>query len=131
MDTVSGIGVAKEQAHFIQRHQSFFDRFPNLQRTLDAVFVRQFSGFELTDRVVFNLGRLCVEDFMEILVLAGNGYGIGALKILWGMYERAVTAWYLHSKPDETENYLDFYWVSQHRIARGGRNVWGGGSPER
>lgn len=124
---IKGIGVTEEQEHFIKRHRSFFDRFPNFQQALDAVFVRQFSNSNPTDRVVFNLGRLCAEDFMEILVLAGNGYGIGALKILRGMYERAVTAWYLHSKPEETDNYLDFYWVSQRRLARAVTDTFGEG----
>jgi hypothetical protein len=122
---VAGVGVREEQINFIERHRLFLDRFPNLQKTLDAAFVRQFSGSVLTDRVVFMLGRLCVEDFMEILVLAGNGYGIGALKILRGMYERAVTAWYLHSRPEETENFMDFYWVSQHKLARAVTGTFG------
>lgn len=122
-----GIGNSEEQRHFIERHQSFFDRFPNLQKALDAIFVRQFSSTDPTDRVAFTLGRLCVEDFMEILVLAGNGYGIGALKILRGMYERAVTAWHLHSHPEETENYLDFFWVSQHKLARAVADTFGEG----
>jgi hypothetical protein len=124
---VIGIGSAEEQRHFIDRHDSFFDRFPNLRKMIDAVFVRQFSGSEPADRVVFSLGRLCVEDFMEILVLAGNAYGIGALKILRGMYERAVTAWYLHLNPEQTEDYLDFFWVSQHRLARAVADTFGEG----
>lgn len=126
-DNVNGIGNLEEQTEFIVRHRSFLDRFPNLQKTLDAVFVRQISDSDLTDRIVFNLGRLCVEDFMEILVLAGNGYGIGALKILRGMYERMVTAWYLHGNPEETENFMDFYWVSQHKLARAVADTFGEG----
>lgn len=122
---IVGIGNAEEQKHFIKRHQLFFERFPNLKKALDAAFVRQFSGTDLTDRVVFSLGRLCAEDFMEILVLAGNGYGIGALKILRGMYERAITAWYLHANPRETDNFLDFYWVNQHRLARAVSDTFG------
>jgi len=122
---VASVGVREEQINFIERHRLFLDRFPNLQKALDAAFVRQFSGTDLTDRVVFMLGRLCVEDFMEILVLAGNGYGIGALKILRGMYERAITAWYLHAHPDETENFMDFYWVSQHKLARAVTQTFG------
>jgi hypothetical protein len=46
----------------------------------------------LADRVVFYLGRVAADDFSELLILSGNGYGIGALKVLRGMYERVVTA---------------------------------------
>jgi hypothetical protein len=63
-EQVAGVGVREEQTNFIERHRLFLDRFPNLQKALDAAFVRQFSGSDLTDRVVFMLGRLCVEDFM-------------------------------------------------------------------
>lgn len=124
---VTGIGNFNKQAEFIKRHQSFLERFPNLKRAFDAVLVRQISDSDLTDRIVFNLGRLCVEDFMEILILAGNGYGIGALKILRGMYEKAVTAWYLHANPEETENFMDFFWVSQHKLTRAVADTFGEG----
>ncbi|HEV2315181.1 MAG TPA: DUF5677 domain-containing protein [Candidatus Acidoferrales bacterium] len=116
-ERIVGIGSAEEQADFLKRHDLFMTRFPNLRRTFEAAFTRQFSSAEPVDRVVFSLGRLCVEDFMEILVLSGNGYGIGALKILRGMYERAITGLYLHVKPEEAENFIDYYWVGQHKLA--------------
>lgn len=117
-ERIVGIGSAEEQADFLERHDLFMRRFPNLQRTFEAAFIRQFSSAEPADRVVFSLGRLCIEDFMEILVLSGNGYGIGALKILRGMYEKAITALYLHAKPEEAENFLDYYWIAQHKLAQ-------------
>jgi hypothetical protein len=33
------------------------------------------------------------------------------------MYEKAVTALYLHETSEEAENFLDYYWVAQHRLA--------------
>ena len=45
-----------------------------------------------TDLIFYTLGRMAVDDFSELVVLAGNGWGIGALKTLRGMYERIVTA---------------------------------------
>jgi hypothetical protein len=36
-------------------------------------------------------GRMCMEEFFEILLMCGNGYGIGAEKILRGFWEKAVT----------------------------------------
>ena len=43
-----------------------------------------------TDLIVYTLGRIAIDDFSELMVLGGNGWGIGALKILRGMYERVV-----------------------------------------
>lgn len=67
------------------------------------------------DRVGFYLGRICVEDFREIFLLAGNGHGIGALKILRGVYERAVTAPYILANPDEADAFLEYDKVHKHK----------------
>jgi hypothetical protein len=61
------------------------------------------------------LGRICVEDFNEILLLAGNGYGIGAQKILRGMYERAVTSADILANPDTAAPFLDYHKVHAYR----------------
>lgn len=62
---------------------------------------------------------------MEILLLGANGYGVGALKILRGMYEKAVTAYYLHDHPEETENFVDFFWMTQHKLAQAIQETFG------
>ncbi len=110
-------GIPEEWARFVEAHQSFFEKFPNLITTIEEVVMRSESDFAPADRVIFFCGRLCVEDFMEILLLCGNAYGFGAMKILRGMYERAVTARYLHLHPEEAEDFVDFYWVGQHRLS--------------
>src|SRR5881397_1643886 len=96
---------------------SFFQRFPHLQEAEEMAFIRECVLSVPVDGVIFFTGRFCVEDFMEIVLLCGNGYGAGALKILRGMYERAVTACYLHQHPEEVEAFLNFYWVDRHRLA--------------
>jgi hypothetical protein len=52
---------------------------------------------------------------MEILLLCANGYGIGAMKLLRGLYERAVTAHYLHQNPDSSQDFWDFHMVAMHK----------------
>src|SRR5260370_1856477 len=61
----------------------------------------------MADRVVFGLGRIIADDFGELLVLGGNGYGIGAYKILRGMYERLVTAAYIAKNPSEARPFVE------------------------
>ncbi len=112
------LGFAEEYREFARRHSAFLEQFPNLESALKIAFNREGNMAEPADKVVFFSGRLCIEDFMEILLLCGNGYGVGALKILRGMYERAVTARYLHMHPEEADNFLDFHWVSQRKLAR-------------
>jgi len=111
-------GYETEWTEFAKANPVFLERFSNLHAALDIAFNRTGSTTEPTDRIVFFSGRLCLEDFMEILLLCGNGYGVGAMKILRGMYERAVTARYLHLHPEEAKAFLDFHLVSQHRLTK-------------
>jgi hypothetical protein len=111
--------------HFANSHSLFFERFPHLQTAEEIAFIREAAISTRADKVVFFIGRLCVEDFNEILLLCGNGYGVGALKILRGMYERVITAWYLHQHPEEAEAFLNFRWVSIHKLANNIKSLFG------
>lgn len=103
------IGNSKQQQLFCKRHRLFLEKLPDLRNLVNDAFARKTETLSATvDQLVYFLGISCAEDFGEILLLCGNGYGIGAQKILRGMYERAVTAYYLHSHPEETESFVDF-----------------------
>ncbi|MHA1402099.1 MAG: hypothetical protein ACTSQE_17265 [Candidatus Heimdallarchaeaceae archaeon] len=90
-------GFPHEWEAFLKRHSTLTDKLKLLFETLDKVFIREVKTDKEADRVVFFMGRLCVEDFMEILLLCGNGYGIGGMKLLRGLYER--TPKFLNSPP--------------------------------
>src|SRR5271169_6329192 len=66
----------------------------------DASEVRAIEDKYRTDVIVYTLGRIAVDDFSELVILAGNGWGVGALKILRGMYERIVTTAYSAQTPE-------------------------------
>lgn len=40
------------------------------------------------------------------------------MKILRGMFERVVTACYLHHHPEETAAFRDFYWISEYKLQK-------------
>jgi len=109
-------GFPEEWKAFATRHLEFTKRFENLAKAIDITFQRIHKTTGPTERTVYFLGRLGVEEFMEILLLCANGYGIGAQKLIRGMYERAVTARYLFKHPDETGNYLAFHRVTDHKL---------------
>ncbi len=67
-----------------------------------------------TDITVYTLGRMAVDDLSELTVLAGNGWGTGALKILRGMYERVVTSAYIAKNPEASRAFGDSFWT--HRL---------------
>lgn len=109
-------GYPEEWAAFSKNHQDFLKRFKNIEKALRVAFHRIHQTTEPLEKTIYFQGRLIVEDFMEILLLCGNGYGIGAQKLVRGMYERAVSARYLMNHPGEVENFLDFHRVADHKF---------------
>src|ERR1700733_6142269 len=111
----TGIGNETEQKEFIRASPARMSAIENLYASAKQVFLRTLTSNVPADRVGFYLGRICVEEFSEILLLAGNGHGIGALKILRGMYERAVTAAYILANPDQADAFLEYDKVNKHK----------------
>ena len=109
-------GYREEWTAFAARHAEFTRRFANIEKSLHVAFQRIHPTTQPWERTIYFLGRLAVEDFMEILLLCANGYGIGAQKLVRGMYERAVTARYLYKYPDEVDNFLAFHRVTDHKL---------------
>lgn len=127
-------GFEGEWRAFSERHGEFINRFPRLMDLVDQTFTRTIETASRIDRVVFFLGRLIVEDFMEIVLLCGNGYGVAGLKILRGMYERVVTASYLSKNPTEVDQFLDYHRVQEWKLYKRAEEIYGDKplvSPER
>jgi hypothetical protein len=79
-------------------------------------FSRIMPESEPIERFVMLYGRLCVEDFHEIMVCCGNGYGFAALKLLRALYEKAVTLEYLNNNPNELDAFLNYRYVSEYKL---------------
>lgn len=107
-------GRRDEWKSFLERHGRFMEKQLVLAETFHNVFIRDVELSKPADRVVLSLGRVAVEDFMEIFLLCGNGYGLGGMKLLRGLYEKTVTLGYISKNPDEAELFLDY-----HHIHRG------------
>jgi hypothetical protein len=110
-DTQIIFGIPDEWKSFEQRNLLFFERFPNLRAALNTAFIRTGFTMEPINRFVSFYERLCCEDFFEVLLCCGNGYGVAALKLLSTLYERGVT---LHEHPEELDAFVDFYHVQLH-----------------
>jgi len=125
------VGDHQAQKRFIEQSAAFLHEYPRLYELSKRVFLRAlrlpdqqeverlrrlpeddpavvaFEDKMTAGRVIFYLGRMAVDDFGEILTLAGNGYGFGAYKIVRGMYERVVTALYLEKNPAEARAFSE------------------------
>lgn len=113
------VGKPEDWRDFQMRHPKFVQNLQYLNETMIKVFLREIDSSEfsgLADKVVFYLGRLAVEDFNEILLLCGNGYGIGAMKLLRGFYERVVTLMYISKNPGKADDFFDYHKIHQAKL---------------
>jgi hypothetical protein len=141
-DLPIGVGDEEVQKRFLSQNASFLAECTKLYALLEKVFIRslvsaraehqieeirevlQLSEAEelavqdrrMAEVVVFYLGRAAADDFGEILILAGNGRGIGAYKILRGMYERVVTAAFIAKNPSEARIFLSHSFIEREKL---------------
>lgn len=114
---VVAIGSPDEVDDFAARQERFFEHFERLRTALEIAFVRDVEG-PLASRLIFYLGWRSLDDFWEILLLAANGHGLGATAHLRGMFERVVTAAYLHVEPLTAQDFVDYEYVRRYKISR-------------
>jgi hypothetical protein len=103
-----GFANYEEWERFNKTFPCFVDKHPSLEALRNKMFVRKINPTHQADYIIFGLGRVCVEDFEQILNLCGNGFGIGALQLLRSMYERQVSAAFISKYPDEWEAFATY-----------------------
>jgi hypothetical protein len=138
---VIGIGNSDAQKVFIQAFQPFLNEYSVLRPLIEKVFLGRVieppssetvtSVADLPDDhpqvlaiedkykaelTIYMLSRIALDDFHEIVVLAGNGWGVGALKILRGMYERVVTAGYIAKNSQASRAFADNIWTHRFKV---------------
>jgi len=109
---------------FNEQFPCFVERHPALQALRDKIFVGTFHPKHHADYIIFGLGRVCVEDFEQVLNLCGNGFGIGAMQIVRGMYERQVTAAFLSKYPDEVDKFTAYDFVHTNKAVNQLKEVY-------
>lgn len=119
------VGFQKEWSSFFERHPSWPTALNNLHHVLEQVFVREVELKSPAEKVIFFMGRLCVEDFNETFLLAASGYGFGALKILRGLYERIVTTAYIAANQDEAIHFLEYHYIHRSRLMHHAESFFG------
>jgi len=119
------VGFPKEWDSFFQRHPSWPSALRNLHHILEQVFIREVKLESRAEKIIFFIGRLCVEDFNETFLLAANGYGFGSLKILRGLYERVVTMAYISENQDEATCFLEYHYIHRGRLLHHAESFFG------
>jgi len=120
------MGFANREAWdwFNEQFPCFVEKHPALQALRDKMFVGKFEAKHHADYIIFGLGRVCVEDFEQILNLCGNGFGIGAMQMLRSMYERQVTAAFISKDPDEADKFTAYDSVHTRKLVEQLKGVY-------
>jgi hypothetical protein len=103
---------------FWDRNPEFFRSFQRLLDLTNKTFGREWRPTNRMEDIAFNLGETCRQDFLEIAFLAVNGHGVAALKLLRGLYERAVTLEYIRRNPEKAERFVRYGVIQEFKVLR-------------
>ena len=108
--------VPGEWDEFARRNSDFVSHFPVLYESIEKINRISRTFTEERESVIFFCLRASQEDFFEVILLAGQGHGSGALARIRTMYERIVHARYFMRFPKRFDDYLAFDIVSRRKL---------------
>lgn len=111
-------GTPEQWKSFAERNAAFGERRRRIENACNVILNRTLRDSSLMGKAVFFAGHRIVDDFMEIAVLAGNGEGRGAQKLLRPMFEQLVTVKYLIKHPDQFDQYWNYFPIDRRRLAK-------------
>jgi hypothetical protein len=115
-EQVLTVGRPDEWAYFQATYPDFLKHVPKVVAFAERVIKSEVEFEPPVNIVIHGLTMMCIEEFMEIVLVCGNGYGIAGLKLLRTMYEDAVTAHYLYLEPAEVGKFLDYLFVAEKKV---------------
>jgi hypothetical protein len=88
--------------------QQFGDFGELIQLGQEMIVVADEKATQPVERLVCDFVRVAMTGACEVIVLCGNGCGMGAMKVVRGMYETQWIAEYLRQNPDKAADYIEF-----------------------
>ena len=93
-------------------YSSQLDAIRNLEPLMNDMFrMADENAIEPVQKVVYIIVRVAAETLNDVLILAGNGSGVGAMKMTRGMFESAVMAEYLRRNPAEADDFREHSYI--------------------
>lgn len=117
-ETVEAVGNPEQWQSFAERNPVFVESKQRIEQACDTILNRTLPDSTLLDKAVFFAGHRIADDFMEVVVLAANGEGRGAQKLLRPMFEQLVTVKYLIKHPELIDQYMNYFRVDRRRLAK-------------
>jgi hypothetical protein len=118
-------GETEASNAFWDRNRKAFPAFMRLLDLTNKAFGRPYQIRNRVEDICFHLGETCRTDFLEILFLAVNGYGIGAQKLLRGLFERALALEYIRQNPEKAEKFVRFAAIQEYKASKAAVEVVG------
>jgi hypothetical protein len=109
------VGFPEFQEQVVQRHTVFFETISALQKALNDLTGEAHESIAAEHHLILNLGILAGVSMMEIILLAVNGFGPGAIKAARSLLEASVTAEYLRLQPHHYEDFVEFHHVEKFK----------------
>jgi len=109
-------GITPESKNFFERHPQLDETFIRVMDLANRTFGREYKHKDRLEQIGFNLGQTCRVDFLEILFLAAHGWGIGASKLLRGLYERAVALAYMIKNSEKAERFFRYAAIQEYKV---------------
>jgi hypothetical protein len=110
-------GETPESNRFFDRQPTFYPIFERLVRVCNICFGPR-PATSLPNDIYLRLGVTCRTEFLEVLFLAANGHSIGAMKLLRGLYERAVTLAYLLKYPAKVKRFVEYAAINEYKLVQ-------------
>ena len=107
-------GDESAQEDFQNRFKSFIEEIVNIKTIIESCEIIRKNDYK--QELVYFLWHSIWDDFSEILLLYANGYPLGALKILRGMFERTVHICHFLEHPENIDLFLDFAWIDEKKM---------------
>ena len=116
-------GETKKADEFFDHNPAFFSAFERVTQLANRCFGRPIPTDTEANRICFDLGQTCLQDYLEIIFLGVNGYGTGAFKLLRGLYERGVTAAYLILFPEKAVRFQQYTAIHSHKAVQRAQKI--------
>lgn len=100
----------------VDEYPRFFAVHPRLVQSFNSLSQKPRPTLSLQEKVVLNLALLAGVAMEELVTLASNGLGMGAMKIARNLLELSINAEYLRMNETAVEDYVEWFWVEQHKL---------------
>ncbi len=109
------VGFPEFHGQVVQRHPIFFETIPAIQNALNDLTGEAHQAISAEHHLILNLGIVAGVTMAELIMLAVNGFGPGAIKAARSLLELSVTTEYLRLHPEHYEDFWEWHHVEKFK----------------